>query len=124
MTLKTNSKKVLDIIAAQPKRNASAAYKQIHPAASDLTARNNASQLLKKPEAIIYLQAHTDKAISTVVELMDKGKDNVRLAAAQDVLDRTHGKAKQTTEVTSTSVAFSIDLTGGDAALAADTIEQ
>lgn len=109
--LKENSKKVLDIIATQKKRNASQAYKEVHPEASDITARANAHQLLKKPEAQIYLQKHIDKAKKTIVELLDTGKDEIKLRSAQDILDREHGKATQKTEVQTTGVTLSIDLT-------------
>lgn len=109
--LKRNSKKVLDIIATQKTQNASKAYKQIYPNASDTTARNNASQLLKKSTAQIYLQKHIDKATNTIVQLLDSEKDDIRLRSATDILDRTHGKSKQITEVNSTGVQIHIDLT-------------
>lgn len=109
--LKTNSKKILDIIATQKERNASRAYKTIHPNASDLVARVNASNLLKKPEAQLYLNEHIDKAKLTVVELLDSEKDDIRLRSAQDVLDRSHGKATQKIEQSSIGVTLTIDLT-------------
>lgn len=109
--LKTNSKKVLDIIAAQKKRNASLAYKEVHPDAGGVTARTNAYKLMAKPEAQIYLQEHIVKAKSTVVELMDSEKDDIRLRSAQDVLDREHGKATQRLEQHSTGVTLVVDLT-------------
>lgn len=109
--LKENSKRVLDIIAGQTKQNATEAYKQVYPNASDVTARNNASQLLKKPSSQIYLQKHIKKARSTVVELMDSKKDDIRLRSAQDVLDREHGRATQRTEVQTTGITLNIDLT-------------
>lgn len=114
MTLKANSKAILDIIAAQPGINQTQAYKQIHPSASDNTARNNASQLLKKPEAQIYLQKHIDKARSTIVELLDSEKDDIRLRSATDILDRTHGKAVQQINSTSKVLTISIDLGAQD----------
>ena len=109
--LKKNSKKVLDIIAGQKTQNASLAYKQVYPNASDTTARNNASQLLKKPDAIIYLQEHTNKAIRTVVGLLDSDKPDIQLRASQDILDRHYGKAIQQVQTTSKQVVISIDLT-------------
>lgn len=112
MALKKNSKKVLDIIAAQKQRNAKAAYMQVHPNASPQTAAVNASTLLKKPEAQIYLQEHIKKAQETVVDLMmNSYKDEIRLRSAQDVLDRTHGKARQQIEAISTGITLNIDLT-------------
>lgn len=112
MTLKVNSKKVLDIIAAQPKRNASQAYKEVHPEASDNTARSNAHQLLQKPASQIYLQKHTDRAKETIVELMgDEYKGETRLNAAKDILDRSYGKPTQKVEQTSVGLTLAIDLT-------------
>lgn len=109
--LKHNSKRVLDIIATQTKRNATKAYKEVHPNASDASAQVLSSALLAKPEAQIYLQQHVDKATSTVVELLDSQKDDIRLRSAQDILDRNHGKATQKIEQQTTGVTLSIDLT-------------
>lgn len=110
--LKANSKRILDIIASQPKQNATKAYMEVHPEASPVTARNNASQLLKKPEAQIYLQKHIDKAKETVVQLMNSSKkDEIRLNASKDILDREYGKATQRTEIKGTIVSVQMDLT-------------
>jgi hypothetical protein len=114
--LKHNSKKVLDIIAGQEKRNATQAYRDVHPNASDLTARLNSYQLMQKPEAQIYLQEHIKKAQETVVALMDSDKDDIRLRASTDVLDRSHGKATQRVEQTTTGVSIVVDLTSALAA--------
>lgn len=112
MALKENSKLILDIIAGQETKNATQAYKQVHPTASDVTARTNAYQLLRKPEAQIYLQKHIDNARETVVELMNTSKkDDIRLRSAIDILDRTTGKAIQRTEVASSAINLTIDLT-------------
>lgn len=112
MALKANSKAVLDIIATQKERNATKAYKEVHPNASNMTATVNAHQLLKKPEAQIYLKQHIDKAQETIVDLMvNSEKDDIRLRAATDVLDRSHGKATQRIEQSTTGVTLNIDLT-------------
>lgn len=114
MALKTNSKKVLDVYAQQQKKNATQAYKQIYPNASDVTARNNASQLLKKPDAQIYLQKHIDKARETIVDLLQSEKDDIKLRSAIDILDRSHGKSVQRTEVNTSVLTLNIDLTQAD----------
>lgn len=108
--LKANSKKVLDIIAGQTKQNAKRAYMEVYPDAKPTTAEVNASNLLKKPEAQIYLQKHVDKAKKTIVTLMDSDKDEIKLRASSDVLDREYGKATQKTENTNTSVTLNLDL--------------
>jgi hypothetical protein len=92
MTLKVNSKRTLDIIATQDKTNASQAYKQTHPNASDSTARTNASALMRNPEAQIYLQKHVDKATTKIVELVDSSREDIALKASESILDRQLGK--------------------------------
>lgn len=111
MTLKANSKRILDIIASQPGINQTEAYKQVHPTASDNTARNNASQLMKKPEAQVYLQKHIEKAKNTIVELLDSEKDEIRLKSADSILDRSLGKATQRVQVQSEQVSININMT-------------
>lgn len=108
-------------MAQQPALNQTQAYKAIHPTASDNTARNNASQLLKKPEAQIYLQKHIDKAKTKVVALVDSDNEQVSLKASEAILDRALGKATQQIQTTSQSVVFSIDLSS--AMLELDTID-
>lgn len=112
MALKENSKRILDIVASQKATNLAQAYKQIHPDASDATAKVNASKLLKKPDAQIYLKKHIDKAKATVVELLDSPKDDIRLRSADSILDRQLGKPTQRVEQTTTGITLSIDLTG------------
>ena len=103
--LKANSKKVLDLYAAQEKKNAAAAYKAVHPKAAATTAASNAYQLLQKPSAQIYLQQHIDNARQTIVELSQQSnKDTIRLQASQDILDRSYGKATNKTETTTLSI--------------------
>ncbi len=109
--LKANSKKVLDIIAGQKKRNAAKAYQEIHPEANKVTAFTNAYQLLKKPEATIYLQEHINKAKSTIVELMDSEKDEIRFKSSEAILDRELGKATQRIEQHTTGITLNLDLT-------------
>jgi hypothetical protein len=111
MALKENSKRILDIMVSKPNLNQTQAYKVIHPTASDNTARNNASQLLKKPEAQIYLQKHIDKASNRVVELIDSDKEEIALRASDSVLDRALGKATQRVETHTTGVTLTLDLT-------------
>ena len=120
MRLKQNSKQILDIIATQKEKNATKAYKEVHPNASDVTARNNVSQLLAKPSAQIYLQKHIDKSIETKVRILgtaegkpeEIGWQNLANTVAEQVLDRHLGKATQRTETASTTVNINLDLTG------------
>lgn len=113
--LKTNSQRVLDIIATQETRNASQAYKTVYPQASDITARNNVSQLLKKPSSQVYLQKHTTQAVNNILELANTARSElVRLNANQDILDRNFGKATIKQEQVTTGVTLVINLTGNE----------
>lgn len=110
--LKANSKKILDIIATQKERNQTKAYQAVHPEADVRTAQAMSSLLMAKPEAQIYLKAHIDKATETIVDLMTTSeRDDIRLRSAQDVLDRSHGKAIQQVNQTTNGVTLVIDLT-------------
>ena len=111
MTLKKNSKKILDVYIKQPVKNQTAAYREVHPTASDITARVNSYKLFKKPEAQIYLQEHINRARDTIVDLMASPNERIRLDASTSVLDRELGKPTQRTEQQSTSVNINIDLT-------------
>lgn len=109
--LKANSKKTLDIIASQKHRNATDAYIETHPTASREVARAQASALLAKPEAQIYLQEHVDRAKATMVNLLNSDKEEIQYKSAQDILDRNLGRAIQQVQTTSMGVQLNIDLT-------------
>lgn len=111
MALKANSKKTLDIIAGQEKRNATEAYIQTHPDVSRAVAQAQSAKLMAKPEAQIYLQEHVNKAKETIVSLMDSDKDETRFKASEAILDRELGKATQRIEQHTTGVTLTIDLT-------------
>lgn len=111
MALKANSKKILKAYASQKQKNGIKAYKTVHKDVTDKTATNAMSKLLQKPDAQIYLKQHIDQASETIVDIMlNSDKDTTRLSAAQDVLDRSHGKATQTTENKTTVVTLNLDL--------------
>lgn len=122
MALKENSKRTLDIIAQQKKRNATQAYIDTHPGVSRAVAQAKSGELLAKPEAQIYLQEHVNRARNTVVELLNSEKDDIRLRASTDILDRNLGKATQKIEQTTTGITLNIDLTS--ALQATDTLEE
>lgn len=109
--LKANSKKTLDIILSQKKRNATKAYMETHPEATKETAMVQASKLLARPEAQIYLQEHVNKAKQTMIKLLDSEKEEIQYKSAQDILDRNLGKAIQQVNQVSTGISLNIDLT-------------
>ena len=112
--LKENSKRTLDTIIANPKLSGTDAYLLTHKTQNRTTAASNVHQLLKKPEAQLYLEKHINKAKNRIVQLVDSEKEEIALRASDSILDRALGKATQRTEVTSQSVHFSIDLTGSN----------
>lgn len=109
--LKPKSIQVLDKLLADPKISQTDAYLDVHKTTDRTTARNNASQLMKKESAQIYMQKHIDKATKRIVELVGTDKQDIALRASQDILDRTHGKATQRVEQHTTGVTLTIDLT-------------
>jgi len=111
MTLKVKSKEVLDLIASNPKINGTDAYLAVHKTENRTTAASNVHQLLKKPEAQIYLEKHIEKAKNRIVSLVDSEKEEIALRASDSLLDRALGKATQRTEVSTTGVTLTIDLT-------------
>lgn len=120
MALKHNSKKVLDIISTQGKeRNATKAYKEVHPNATTKTAQAAVNKLLNKPEASLYLQEHVNEASVTVIDVMRNARTQTdspafqRLAkdSAESVLNRELGTPTQTIRQTVTGVSLNIDLT-------------
>jgi hypothetical protein len=111
MTLKVNSKKILDIVASGTAQNYTDAYRQVHPTASDITARTNSHKLIKKPESQIYLQKHIDSAKSRVVQLISSEKENIALQASEAVLDRALGKSIQRIQTENKHLVMHIDTT-------------
>lgn len=127
MALKHNSKQVLDIIAGQKERNATQAYLEVHPASSPESAKVNASLLLSKPEARIYLQEQTKEAAETLIEVMRNARAQTdsppfqRLAkdTADSIIDRVDGKATQVVHQTTEGISLTIDLTSALGSLSA-----
>lgn len=83
-------------------------------------ARQIAGENFQKPAIQAYLDIHAQQATDTVLEIMslsrskadDSSHATVALRAAQDILDRKHGKAVQQVETRSVGVTIAIDLTG------------
>jgi len=112
MTLKVNSQRILDVYIKQKTKNARKAYMEVHPTASIATASSRMTDLLKKPEAQVYLQEHVTKATQRIVGLVDSEKEEIALRASQDIIDRNMGKAVQTVIQSKNGVTLNIDLSG------------
>jgi len=67
------------------------------------TAAVIAHENLNKPNVQLYMNKHIDKAKQKVVSLLDSENEQIILASAKDILDRTYGKASQNTQSTSVS---------------------
>ena len=104
--LTTNQKSYADIKLANPDLSLVQVAKQSYPNANDDTARQIVNVNEKNKDIAIYSEEQSNKAILTVVELMDSTKDDIRFKAATDILDRTHGKAvqRQITQNTNTNL--------------------
>lgn len=108
--LKKKSIETLNAALANPKISQTDAYLSTHKTTNRRTANDLAAKLFKKPEAQIYLQRHVDKARWTMVKLMETGKEEIKLNASKDILDREYGKATQRTESASTVVSLNLTL--------------
>ena len=117
-----------DIILRDPKISGKEAIKRSYgkpgKPVSDRTAEVMASENLRKPEIMIYLENHAQKAEQGIIEIAEYSKEygktgdkvgagyaSVALASYKDILDRVHGKATQKVESTSRSVNINLDLT-------------
>lgn len=75
-----------------------------------------ANENLKNPNIILYTEQHIDRATKNIVDIANDSDLNpsVRLKANQDILDRTQGKASQSTTVESKVLNINIDFTQAD----------
>lgn len=87
------------------------AARRAYNVTTDNAARAIASENLTKPNVMQHLQANSERAEQVIVSLLAADKDEVKLAASRDILDRVHGKATQKIEQTTTGVTLTIDLT-------------
>lgn len=104
-----------DTYIDNPKAPLTEIARQTYNVTEASTASEISRQNLKKPEIQLYLDKHIDKARSRIVELIDTDREDIALRASQDILDRTHGKATQKTEVKQQSV--NVNLTFNNAQL-------
>jgi hypothetical protein len=89
------------------------------------TANAIAVENLQKPAILLELAKHSQTAENTLLDVMNVSREyaktgdksgaqyaSVAVQTANSILDRLHGKAKQTTEVEQRSVNINIDLSG------------
>jgi phage terminase small subunit len=95
-----------------PKISATEAAARAYNASTREVASAVATENLRKPLIMQHLQANSERAEQVIVDLLKAEKDEVKLAASKDILDRVHGKATQKIEQSTTGVTLNIDLTG------------
>lgn len=101
-------------IHAKPGTSKSQIIQAINPDITPATARQLVNKYEKHQGIATYSNQQVMQARNNIVEIAnDKTgvKAETRLKANQDILDRTEGKAIQRTEVQSTGITLSIDLT-------------
>lgn len=110
--MKPKTKAFADTLLANPKLSNTEAYMRTHKTTNRRSASVSASKLLATPSVSIYLAKHVTSARQRIVQLVDgAGKEEIQLRAAQDILDRSYGKATQRTEGVTTGITLNIDLT-------------
>lgn len=98
--MKTRTKNFLDVQIADKDLNQDEAYLMTHKTTNRATARVNASKLMAKPEAQLYLKKHEDEAAATIVDVMRNSRQlkdepaHAKIASdnAEKILDRRIGK--------------------------------
>lgn len=112
-------------LVEHPKHSATAAARATYNVTTDNSASLVASENIRKPQVVAELSKYSGTAELTLIQVMDKSTKmmhgetsravdwavNAR-QTADSILDRLHGKAKQTVESSSTVVTLTIDLTG------------
>lgn len=109
--LTRKQKDFADYLISNPKEPATNAVMQAYAVKSREVAKSMASENLAKPNIVLYLDEHVDKAKRKIVDLVGSDKEDIALRASTDILDRTHGKATQQVEHKVQSININIDLT-------------
>lgn len=110
--LKPKTVQMVDMLIEDKTLSQTEAYIQTHKTDNRKNASIAASRLLAKPSVRIYKDSAIKKAKGRIVELIDSQNESIALKSAQDVLDRTEGKAIQKTENTSKVVEVKLDFAG------------
>lgn len=106
------TKQSVDLILNDPTINQTDAYLVSHPTATRANAATHMSKLLKQPNVLAYMASKSDIAEKTIYQVLTNAKKNKesvnwqRLAkdAANDILDRVHGKPPITAHHTNINV--------------------
>lgn len=101
-----------DTLISQPKAPLTDIARQTYNVTDSKVAHDISRQNLENPRIQLYLEQDINRAKEKIVSLLNAEKEEIQLRSAQDILDRTHGKATQRTEVQSSKLSIHIDLTG------------
>lgn len=112
LRLKPNTIKMLELMESEKGISQTEAYIRTHTTNNRNVASVEASRLLASPNVAIYKDSVVKKAKRKVGLLIDSSNESIALKAAQDVIDRTEGKAIQKNETTSKVVTVKLDLSG------------
>lgn len=111
LRLAPKTKQLIDLLIDNPKLTQTEAYLMLHDTTRK-AARTNASRALASDGAQIYRASHVSAARRRIVQLVKSGNESIALKAAQDILDREHGKPTQKHESKQTVVRVELDLRG------------
>jgi hypothetical protein len=111
--LTDKQKAAADNYLANPKLSKTEAVMRSYNTPSRKSATSIASRVFNKPQVLEYLDEAASRAEQTIIRLMKSDNDAIALKAAQDILDRTKGKATQRTISESQTVTITADFTGG-----------
>lgn len=115
-----------------PKQSATAAVKKVYNTTTDNSASQIATDNLRNPQIMKYLNRYDAKAQKALGEALNASKKiyrlnhetkgweyvgdeddhGVRIKAADSILDRIYGKATQRIESETVGITFTLDLTG------------
>lgn len=109
--LRPKTKAFVDRIIENPKISHTQAYLDTHTTENRAAAAVEAHKTLSKPNVQVYMRKHVKRAKETIVSIMvdTEVKASDRLRAAQDVLDRSVGKAVQRTESETKNINLNIE---------------
>jgi hypothetical protein len=121
--LTRKQKAFVQYLLSHPKASGAEASRATYDVTSDLSARQQAHDVLTSPNVQAELTKYSPEAQNTLLDVMRTSTEmmhadvsravdwaaNARMTA-DSLLDRVHGKAKQSIDVTSTSVNLNIDL--------------
>ncbi len=114
-----------DQVLANPTKPKKKIIMDVYDVTIERAAEVMASENLRKPAIMAYLDKHAVVAEETLYDIMQDSRSKsktfskegaayagVAVTAAKDILDRIHGKATQRIESRSESVIIGIDLSG------------